>query len=100
MIAELKLDTKYWTQVIDSIQTHINEAPTGRLVKNFNGSARSPFEMMTGISSRRAILKVLRELEIPQPTYSMTRAAAERLLDIEKIQTTMEAVHKDVCDRI
>lgn len=100
ILAELKLAPQDWTQEIDLIQTEINEAPTSLLGQNYSVSARSLLEVMTGISSRRAIFRILCESETPFPPCSMTRVAAVLLRYISKIQANMEAVHKEIGDLI
>lgn len=59
MLAELKLAPQGWPSVLPAIATAINEASLNRLGLRSDGTARSPLEVMTGITPKLQVLRVL-----------------------------------------
>ena len=100
MLGELKLAPHDWPTVINAIASALNEAPLPRLGQNTDKSTRSPLQVMTGIRPRRVALRILQDSSPPFMDKSLTRARTEQLIQINKLQEGLDALHKDVSDRI
>lgn len=61
MVGELKLAPCDWTAVIGALPLVLNKELEQRLGKNFDGTARSPLHVMTGICPQRVLLQVMTE---------------------------------------
>lgn len=101
LLGELKLAPQDWTAIIDVIPSILNEAPEERLGKNQDGSVRSALQVMTGIRPRRALLQVMPgRILSDAEEISISRGDAERLAQVENLQTDLHEMHRDVSERI
>lgn len=96
MLTELKLGPQDWAAVLPAVATALNESGLERLGRGQGGTARSPLEVMTGIFPKRQVLRVLPPSLDYLKAKSVNHARAVQLLNIEELQTSLNALHKDV----
>ena len=99
LLSEFKLAPMDWPQVVNLIQTTLNEAPLKRLGKNKDGSYRSPLQVMTGLTPARYPLRLIPRQEGDQE-LTLDRVRSLQLVNIESLQKCMEQLHKQVDERI
>lgn len=96
LLAELKLAPQNWPTVIALIPTILNEAPLPRLGKSADGATLTPLEVMTGISPRRVMLRVIPDTTASGKAIQLDRARAEQRADITCLQESLNDMHKQV----
>lgn len=84
--------------VTGAIQTVIDETLEKRLRRNCDGSARTPFEVMTGIRPNRKHIRIMMELDVTAFQH-ITRSETERMCIAEINQKLLVAMHEDVRSR-
>lgn len=100
LIAELNLAPQDWPSIVGLLPTILNEAPLSRLGKDASGNMRCPLQVMTGIKPRRVILRVIPDITSVSKPILLDRARAEQRIDIESLQTSLDAMHKDVKTKV
>jgi len=100
LATELRLAPQDWPDVIGLIQTVLNEAPLPRLGKREDGTLRCPLEVMTGICPRRVLVLGVDPAPDNVECYSLERVRAEQVARIDKLQTSLLEMHKDVAHHV
>ena len=100
ILGELNLAPQDWSSVIEAVPPALNEAPLKRLGKNNDGTTRTPLQVMTGIRPRRAILRIISDVDAPNSAKTLTVARAQQIISIEKLQRSIDDLHKNVSEKI
>lgn len=100
VLAETKIPPIDSPDVTGMVQTVLNEGPLERLGKNADGSMRSPLDVMTRIKPRRIEIHKAGDYELKNERKTMKCARSEQLINIEKLQESLNIMHKDVGERI
>lgn len=96
LLAEPKISPYDWTAVIPQLVSALNESPIDLLVNHPDGKARCPLEVMTGITPKRPILRVLPHNVDNIKAVTIAHTRSTQLLNIKDIQKTLYNMHKDV----
>jgi len=96
MIAELKLAPQDWMEVIPTVASALNAASLDRLGRRPDGIARSPLEVMTGISPNNPVLHVIKQTPKVTNEKNLDLARTCQVLEIAKLQAALNEMHKAV----
>lgn len=96
MLAELKLAPQDWPSVLPAIASTLNESSLDRLGRRPDGAARSPLEVMTGISPKRPIVRILPPSASFIESKTLSHAHAAQIVKISDLQASLDKIHKDV----
>lgn len=95
---ELLISPKHWPAVLECVQSILNQSPLRRLGlrdKETPGVFRTPLEVFTTMKPNRPLLRAL-----PIRKYahckSIDHIRALQLIEIDKIQSKIEEIHRDV----
>ena len=98
LCSEWKLAPQDWPSVVECVQSVLNHSPLKRLGlrdKNYPGVYRTPMEVFTGHIPTRPLLHAL-PLYSYRSIMSTDLSDVQRILDIEAMQNSFVAMHKDV----
>eukprot|EP00171_Calliarthron_tuberculosum_P001965 IDg1965t1 len=96
MLTELKLAPQDWVSVLPAIATALNEASLDRLGRRPDGIAYSPLEVMTGITPKRQVLRVLPPDLIHTKAKNISHARTIQVITVKELQASLDQMHKDV----
>lgn len=100
LLSEYRLGPGDWPLVIDTVMRALNEAPLKRLGSRSDGTFRCPLEVMTGIRPRRQEFKFELAGNDDTRIFSVGRARTMQVIEIERLQSALDNMHKDVAQRV
>lgn len=98
MLHEFRLSALDWPAVTEAIQSTLNHSPLKRLGlrdKDHPGVYRSPLKAFTRLKHRRPLLQAL-PVSKYQSTNSMSEARANQIIKVQKTQSALENMHKEL----
>ncbi len=76
----------------------LNESPLQRLGTGHEGNYRTPLEVLKGLKPHRALISTFPVHKTVKERITNTRA--RQLINVEQTQAVMNAMHRDVADRL
>lgn len=101
VLSELQLSPKHWQSILECIQSIINQEPLKRLgLRNEKNPSmyRTPLEVFTIHRPKRPLLRALL-LSGYRETPSLQELRVKEILEIGKIQDTLDKMRKEVNQR-
>lgn len=96
MLAKINLGPQDCAIVLPAIAMALSKTGLERLEYENDGTTRSPVEVMTGISSKQRILRVLSPSLGHMDAKSNIQARAIQIIKTDKLQASLDNMNKEV----